>query len=140
MKNDNKFIVLFGTLKKKVYKILNEEFKKYDLSIMEGTYLVIINSNKDGISFKELTSEADCDKGMTTKVIAALKNRDLVVFENNKYYVTDEGKAMSLKLNNIIVRYKNKLINMVGKESLESFFYNLEEFNKMLEEEIKCLN
>ncbi len=137
MKSDNKFIILFGSIKKKIYKLLNEEVKKYDLSIMEATYLMIINSNKNGISFKDLTKEADCDKGMTTKVIASLKNRDLVYFNENLYYVTDEGKAMSLKLNNILVRYKNRLINMVGsKDDLENFYYNLEQFNNMLEEEI----
>lgn len=137
MKNDNKFIIMFGSIKKKIYKLLNEDFKKYDLSIMEATYLMIINSNKKGINFKDLTKEADCDKGMTTKVIATLKNRDLVAFDGNLYYVTDEGKALSLKLNNILVRYKNKLINMVGsKEMLENFYYNLEQFNNMLEEEI----
>ena len=125
MKNDNKFIIMFGSIKKKIYKLLNEDFKKYDLSIMEATYLMIINSNKKGINFKDLTKEADCDKGMTTKVIATLKNRDLVAFDDNLYYVTDEGKALSLKLNNILVRYNN-----------ENFYYNLEQFNNMLEEEI----
>ena len=136
MKDDNRFIILFGSIKKRIYKILNEEVKKYNLSIMEVTYLMIINSYKDGITFKQLTNEADCDKGMTTKVTASLKNKDLIYFDGSEYLVTDEGKAMSLKLNNVIIRYKNRLISLVGKESLEKFYYNLNKFNEILDKEL----
>ena len=43
MRDDN-FISIFSSIRKKLYKLLNEQIKKYDLSIIEATYLIIINS------------------------------------------------------------------------------------------------
>ena len=62
--SSNNFIVLISSIKKKLYKILSERVKEYNLSLCEAIYLVIIKDN-DSISFKELTKCAHCDKGMT---------------------------------------------------------------------------
>ena len=55
MCKDNNFIILFSSIKKKLYKILNSKLKEYNLSIIETIYLLIIEDSKNGISFKDLT-------------------------------------------------------------------------------------
>jgi len=57
--DSNNFIVLFASIKKKIYKILNEKIKDYDLSITEAIYLIIISERCDGISFKDFILSSD---------------------------------------------------------------------------------
>lgn len=139
MRDDN-FISIFSSIRKKLYKLLNEQIKKYDLSIIEATYLIIINSSKEGISFKELTKEADCDKGLTSRLISHLKSKGLIIEEDKFYRVTNEGKVTAIKVRNILNNYKSNLDKKIPKRELEDFYKKLQLYNNILEEEIKCLN
>ena len=137
---DNNFIAVFSSIKKKLYKLLNEQIKSFDLSIIEATYLMIVNGHKDGISFKDLTKEADCDKGLTSRIVSKLKKMNLIVFEEQVYKVTNEGKVVAIRVRNVLNNYKSNLDKKIPKKELDDFYYKLEEFNKILEGEIKCLN
>ena len=139
--DSNNFIVLFASIKKKIYKILNEKIKDYDLSITEAIYLIIISERCDGISFKELTRCAECDKGMTTRVLNSLKLKNLVSeVENSKYIVvvTARGRILSRKINLLLEEFKNQLLEKVDRRELVNFYNSLSNFNDVLEGEIKC--
>ncbi len=139
--DSNNFIVLFASIKKKIYKILNEKIKDYDLSITEAIYLIIISERCDGISFKELTRCAECDKGMTTRVLNSLKLKNLVSeVENSKYIVvvTASGRILSRKINLLLEEFKNQLLEKVDRRELVNFYNSLSNFNDILEGEIKC--
>lgn len=138
MCKDNNFIILFSSIKKRLYKILNSKLKKYNLSIIETVYLLIIEDNENGISFKDLTIQADCDKGMTTKVIMGLKMKKLVSSDFKVFHVTDAGKELALKIKSILRDFKDDLLNKIGSDELNMFYDKLNMFNNILEGELKC--
>lgn len=140
MCKDNNFIILFSSIKKKLYKILNSKLKEYNLSIIETIYLLIIEDSKNGISFKDLTIQADCDKGMTTRVIMGLKMKKLVSFDYKVFHVTNEGKELVLRIKSVLRDFKDDLLNKIGSDELNMFYDKLNMFNNILEGELKCLN
>ncbi len=138
MCKDNNFIILFSSIKKKLYKILNSKLKEFKLSIIETIYLIIISESENGISFKDLTIKADCDKGMTTKVIINLKSLNLVNESSKIFYVTKSGKRVASQIKIVLENFKYDLLNKIGNEELNIFYEKLNIFNNILEGEIKC--
>lgn len=121
------------SIKKNLYKILTDKIKKYNLNLIEGIYLIIID-NKKNVSFKELTMNARCDKGMTTKVISSLKEKGLVIFENKEYSLTPLGTKTSKKILKIFESLKIELIDKFGLDELTSLKNELKRLNNILEE------
>lgn len=121
------------SIKKNLYKILTDKIKKYNLNLIEGIYLIIID-NKKNVSFKELTMNARCDKGMTTKVISSLKEKGLVIFENKEYSLTPLGTKTSKKIQKIFESLKIELIDKFGLDELTSLKNELKRLNNILEE------
>lgn len=121
------------SIKKNLYKILTDKIKKYNLNLIEGIYLIIID-NKKNVSFKELTINARCDKGMTTKVINSLKEKGLVIFENKEYLLTPLGTKTSKKILKIFESLKIELIDKFGLDELTSLKNELKRLNNILEE------
>lgn len=121
------------SIKKNLYKILTDKIKKYNLNLIEGIYLIIID-NKKSVSFKELTLNARCDKGMTTKVISSLKEKGLVIFENKEYSLTPLGTKTSKKTLKIFESLKIELIDKFGLDELTSLKNELKRLNNILEE------
>jgi len=139
--SSNNFVTLFSSIKKKLYKILNNEIKDYDISITEAIYLIIVSEYKNGINFKNLTKVADCDKGMTTKVINSLKNKNLIESMNEEKYfyrVTNRGDEVSRSVKEILDNLKQNLVKKIDKSELIRFYDSLYNFNRILEGEIKC--
>lgn len=121
------------SIKKNLYKILTDKIKKYNLNLIEGIYLIIIN-NKKNVGFKELTMNARCDKGMTTKVISSLKEKGLVIIENKEYLLTPLGTKTSKKILKIFESLKIELIDKFGLDELTSLKNELKRLNNVLEE------
>lgn len=121
------------SIKKNLYKILTDKIKKYNLNLIEGIYLIIID-NKKNVSFKELTMNARCDKGMTTKVISSLKEKGLVIFENKEYSLTPLGTKTGKKILKIFESLKIELIDKFGLYELTSLKNELKRLNNILEE------
>ena len=121
------------SIKKNLYKILTDKIKKYNLNLIEGIYLIIID-NKKNVSFKELTMNARCDKGMTTKVISSLKEKGLVIFENKEYSLTPLGTKTGKKILKIFESLKLELIDKFGLDELTSLKNELKRLNNILEE------
>lgn len=121
------------SIKKNLYKILTDKIKKYNLNLIEGIYLIIIN-NKKNVGFKELTMNARCDKGMTTKVISSLKEKGLVIIENKEYLLTPLGTKTSKKILKIFESLKIELIDKFGLDELTSLKNELKRLNNILEE------
>lgn len=121
------------SIKKNLYKILTDKIKKYNLNLIEGIYLITIN-NKKNVGFKELTMNARCDKGMTTKVISSLKEKGLVIIENKEYLLTPLGTKTSKKILKIFESLKIELIDKFGLDELTSLKNELKRLNNVLEE------
>lgn len=137
--SSNNFVTLFSSIKKKLYKIINNEIKEYDISITEAIYLIIVSEHQSGITFKELTKVADCDKGMTTKVINSLKDKNLIEsLGDDRYFykVTNTGKDISKSIKEIFDNLKQRLLKRIDKSELIRFYDMLYNFNGILEGEI----
>ena len=133
MCDEDKVFLLFGSIKKKLYKIINNEIKKYNISVPEAIYLLVINNNEN-ISFKELTSIVDCDKAMTTKVMNSLKKKELVNNNTKDISLTNKGNILVENVSNDLTILKEKIIKKIKKKELKRIFDNIKEFNMILEE------
>lgn len=136
MWKDN-FVILFSSIKKKMYKLLNNKLKDYNLSIIEAIYLIILYDEKS-LTFKELTIKADCDKGMTTKVLVKLKMMGYVTYNIKNIEITDKGKITGTKIKNILKDLRNNLNKKIGEKELKNIYNELSNFNNILEGELKC--
>lgn len=134
---EDNFVILFSSIKKKIYKLLNNKLKDYNLSIIEAIYLIILYDEKS-LSFKELTTKADCDKGMTTKVLVKLKMMGYVTYNIKNIEITDKGKITGTKIKNILKELRNNLNKKIGEKELKNIYNELSNFNNILEGELKC--
>lgn len=134
---EDNFVILFSSIKKKMYKLLNNKLKDYNLSIIEAIYLIILYDEKS-LTFKELTTKADCDKGMTTKVLVKLKMMGYVTYNIKNIEITDKGKITGTKIKNIIKELRNNLNKKIGEKELKNIYNELSNFNNILEGELKC--
>lgn len=134
---EDNFVILFSSIKKKMYKLLNNKLKDYNLSIIEAIYLIILYDEKS-LTFKELTTKADCDKGMTTKVLVKLKMMGYVTYNIKNIEITDKGKITGTKIKNISKELRNNLNKKIGEKELKNIYNELSNFNNILEGELKC--
>ncbi len=134
---EDNFVILFSSIKKKMYKLLNNKLKDYNLSIIEAIYLIILYDEKS-LTFKELTTKADCDKGMTTKVLVKLKMMGYVTYNIKNIEITDKGKITGTKIKNILKELRNNLNKKIGEKELKNIYNELSNFNNILEGELKC--
>ena len=137
MTESKDFMFLIGSIKKKMYKILNEYIKKYGISLSEALYLDII-SEKKGITMKEITEIVQCDKGMTSKVISSLKEKNLVMSNNRKIISTEYGNILVNKISKLFNQIRDNILSKVNSEDVKLLYDLLIRFNNVLEGEIKC--
>lgn len=133
MCDEDKFFLLFGSIKKKIYKLINSKIKSYNISVPEAIYLMVIK-NKPNTSFKEITELIDFDKAMTTKVLNSLKNKDLVNNNIKDITLTKKGLTLSNRINNSLSELKCEVLNKVNKEELKKIFNDIKIFDNLLEE------
>lgn len=133
MCDEDKFFLLFGSIKKKIYKLINSKIKSYNISVPEAIYLIVIKNNPN-TSFKEITELIDFDKAMTTKVLNSLKNKDLVNNNIKDITLTKKGLTLSNRINNSLSELKCEVLNKVNKEELKKIFNDIKIFDNLLEE------
>jgi DNA-binding MarR family transcriptional regulator len=137
MCEEDKLFLIFGSIKKKIYKLINSRIKEYNVNVTEVIYLLIINEHPL-ISFKDLTKMADFDKGMTTKVLISLKCKKLVNNSIKGISLTKSGVILSKKIINEFNILKKEILGNVDNEVLSGFYNRLVKFNDMLEGDKKC--
>ena len=133
MCDEDKFFLLFGSIKKKIYKLINSKIKSYNISVPEAIYLMVIKNNPNA-SFKEITELIDFDKAMTTKVMNSLKNKDLVNNNIKDITLTKKGLNLSKKINESLSELKCEVLNKLNKEQLKKIFEDIKIFDNLLEE------
>lgn len=99
MCEEDKVFLLFGSIKKKIYKLINIKIKEYNLTAPEAIYLIVI-SKYESLSFKEITSIVDYDKAMTTKVLNSLKDKEFVNNNIKNIVLTEKGYLVTNKVIN----------------------------------------
>lgn len=131
MCEEDKVFLLFGSIKKKIYKLINIKIKEYNLTASEAIYLIVI-SKYESLSFKEITSIVDYDKAMTTKVLNSLKDKEFV--NNIKNIVlTEKGYLVTNKVINELNLLKSEILGKVSKREINEFYKKLNQFNEILE-------
>lgn len=133
MCEEDKVFLLFGSIKKKIYKLINSKIKEYNLTAAEAIYLIVISKNET-LSFKELTNLVECDKAMTTKVLNSLKDKEFVNNNIKNIVLTEKGKAVTNKVIDELNLLKSEILGKVSEKEIGEFYKKLNQFNELLEE------
>lgn len=132
MCEEDKVFLLFGSIKKKIYKLINIKIKEYNLTASEAIYLIVI-SKYESLSFKEITSIVDYDKAMTTKVLNSLKDKEFVNNNIKNIVLTEKGYLVTNKVINELNLLKSEILGKVSKREINEFYKKLNQFNEILE-------
>lgn len=132
MCEEDKVFLLFGSIKKKIYKLINIKIKEYNLTTSEAIYLIVI-SKYESLSFKEITSIVDYDKAMTTKVLNSLKDKEFVNNNIKNIVLTEKGYLVTNKVINELNLLKSEILGKVSKREINEFYKKLNQFNEILE-------
>lgn len=132
MCEEDKVFLLFGSIKKKIYKLINIKIKEYNLTASEAIYLIVI-SKYENLSFKEITSIVDYDKAMTTKVLNSLKDKEFVNNNIKNIVLTEKGYLVTNKVINELNLLKSEILGKVSKREINEFYKKLNQFNEILE-------
>lgn len=132
MCEEDKVFLLFGSIKKKIYKLINIKIKEYNLTALEAIYLIVI-SKYESLSFKEITSIVDYDKAMTTKVLNSLKDKEFVNNNIKNIVLTEKGYLVTNKVIDELSLLKSEILGKVSKREINEFYKKLNQFNEILE-------
>lgn len=132
MCEEDKVFLLFGSIKKKIYKLINIKIKEYNLTAPEAIYLIVI-SKYESLSFKEITSLVDYDKAMTTKVLNSLKDKEFVNNNIKNIVLTEKGYLVTNKVIDELNLLKSEILGKVSKREINEFYKKLNQFNEILE-------
>lgn len=132
MCEEDKVFLLFGSIKKKIYKLINIKIKEYNLTAPEAIYLIVI-SKCESLSFKEITSIVDYDKAMTTKVLNSLKDKEFVNNNIKNIVLTEKGYLVTNKVIDELNLLKSEILGKVSKREINEFYKKLNQFNEILE-------
>lgn len=132
MCEEDKVFLLFGSIKKKLYKLINGKIKEYNLTVPEAIYLIVI-SKYESLSFKELTSIVEYDKAMTTKVLNSLKDKEFVSNNIKNIVLTEKGILVTDKVINELNLLKSEILGKVSEREISKFYKKLNQFNQILE-------
>lgn len=132
MCEEDKVFLLFGSIKKKLYKLINGKIKEYNLTVPEAIYLIVI-SKYESLSYKELTSIVDYDKAMTTKVLNSLKDKEFVSNNIKNIVLTEKGILVTGKVINELNLLKSEILGKVSEREISKFYKKLNQFNQILE-------
>ena len=132
MCEEDKVFLLFGSIKKKLYKLINGKIKEYNLTVPEAIYLIVI-SKYESLRFKEITSIVDYDKAMTTKVLNSLKDKEFVSNNIKNIVLTEKGILVTDKVINELNLLKSEILGKVSEREISKFYKKLNQFNEILE-------
>lgn len=132
MCEEDKVFLLFGSIKKKLYKLINGKIKEYNLTVPEAIYLIVI-SKYESLSYKELNSIVDYDKAMTTKVLNSLKDKEFVSNNIKNIVLTEKGILVTDKVINELNLLKSEILGKVSEREISKFYKKLNQFNQILE-------
>ena len=132
MCEEDEVFLLFGSIKKKIYKLINIKIKEYNLTAPEDIYLIVI-SKYESLSFKEITSIVDYDKAMTTKVLNSLKDKEFVNNNIKNIVLTEKGYLVTNKVIDELNLLKSEILGKVSKREINEFYKKLNQFNEILE-------
>ncbi len=132
MCEEDKVFLLFGSIKKKLYKLINGKIKEYNLTVPEAIYLIVI-SKYESLSYKELNSIVDYDKAMTTKVLNSLKDKEFVSNNIKNIVLTEKGCLVTDKVINELNLLKSEILGKVSEREISKFYKKLNQFNQILE-------
>lgn len=88
--------MLFSALQKKMMEQHQKIMDQYHISKTHMPYIMMLNSNKNGMTQHELSEKSFLDKAHTSRALKELLEKNILEKENigkykNKFKLTDEG-------------------------------------------------
>jgi len=142
--------VIMRTLKKDMDRRCMEEMEQYGLSKIHLGYLMVLGSGKT--TMKSLSESLNLDKSNTTRVIADLRSKGLVVDdrtkENSKKYnifLTEEGMELTSVLKSKVDTAFEEYLTDIPREEIVSMMdtlrkicNNMDPEGRAFEGEMEC--
>ena len=136
------FGAMLFLLNKNHHKFLNDNFKKFDITVIQGLILLRL-SDYPKMSQTDLGNLLNLSKGSIAKYVADLEQKEFISrkkLENNQrtYELILEDKAIDLvpELKNISKEWENQTgLNSLSPDFLNDFKILLDNSNKLIEGE-----
>ena len=130
------YMINIRSFSSSISKEVKEDFSKSDINCSEAFYIVLLNSNQEGLTMSELSSLAKVDKSLTTRIIKKLldkeyiyKDTDDLSSRNYKIKLTNSGINKANNISDVLV---NKYDNFTQKFTDEEIEMMTRAFNLLL--------
>lgn len=119
------YINVMAILKKQLQSYLNEEFKNINLTSSEIFLLHNLYKNGDKTQI-EIARNIECDKAHIHRITIKLIEKDLIKYidnndhiKNQKLSLTNKGTIFANQINQIFIKWRDKLLQGIDKKDLE---------------------
>ena len=120
--------VYLSKLRKATCKFHSELLKPFGITHRYAAYIMIL-SDSEGMTMKQLSEELCVDPANTTRVIATLKEKGLVCDDCKKLggrkfkvFLTDSGKNLAERLKEDFINSNDNMFAVLTAEEREQFF------------------
>jgi DNA-binding MarR family transcriptional regulator len=143
--NYEKFMIYLRQCQNKIQKGFNEEIKQFHISSTHISIIMMLYHHKEGFSMSELSRLLFVDNALMTRNIKELE-KIKYIYRNRenefqrKYHIclTEEGKKIALKIQEILEQKQSKFCSEFTKQEQEILNQALHiiicKFNKKIEE------
>ena len=113
------FPMSIGKINRQMQKLFAEQLKPYDLGSTSALYLIVLSEN-DGLTLKELTANVGMDKANTTRVVSDLNVKGYISTDRKeegsrkyKVFLTEEGKKAAGIVHSAIKKMLNSFFSVL---------------------------
>ncbi len=134
------FTYVVSKIYRSIQKIKLDELQKYGLKGSHMSYIYCLGNNEDGLSFKEISELSVDNKGLVSRNLSYLLEKNIIVknVDANKVY---KGKFYLSKLGNEIFDNISRTTTELCKEvyldksesKIEEFYDNLNQISNTLD-------
>ena len=131
--------MVIGKLQKDFYQQMTEKVKSHRITTAQLIYLLIL-SDGESMTLKEITNAANFNKAYTTKIIRTLYHRGLVSNDrknicNRKYnvFLTDEGRDFVKIIEEHAKTTRNEIFSSLKPDEKENIIAALKDALNYLE-------
>ncbi|MBN2300068.1 MAG: MarR family transcriptional regulator [Acholeplasmataceae bacterium] len=116
--------MLFSALQKKMMEQHQKIMDKYQISKSHMPYIMMLKSNKEGMTQHELTEKSFLDKALTSRSLRELLEKGYVEKENtskykNKFRITEKGSQVARAFKIEGAKVHKKVLEALSDEEIE---------------------
>jgi len=116
--------MLFSAIQKKMMEQHQKIMDKYGISKSHMPYIMMLKSNKEGMTQQELTEKSFLDKAHTSRSLKELLEKGYVEKENtskykNKFRLTEQGLEVAKEFKTEGAKVHKKVFEVLSEEEIQ---------------------